>query len=155
MATKAQTPKAPKATQAPATAIAQPSAAQALANVVTALAVPSAPAAPATPPVWAQAPWAATLPRSLVAKGNGLVGAPKGVPAKYNGQWVVGNGKHNACKAHNLVWVTHCVTLAAQPGGATVAQMLASRQVGLHSIAAYIQRGYLVPAAAAPAPAQA
>lgn len=139
--------------QTPATALAQPSAAQALSTVVAVLApvASTTPTAPVVPPVWAQAPWAATLPRSLVAKGNGLVGAPKGIPAKYAGNWVVGNGHHTRAKAHNLVWATHCVTLASAPGGCTVQAMLASGQVGLHSVAAYIARGWLVPATQATA----
>ena len=147
MATKA---KAPKATpQAPAT---QAPAEQAIAAAVQALATPAAPAQPAAPAVWAQAPWAATLPRSLVAKGAGLTGAPKGIPASMAGHYVVGNGHHTRAQKHNLAWATHCVALASQPGGTTVEQMLAPvagqayGAVGLHSVVAYIKRGWLVPA---------
>ena len=100
---------------------------------------------PATPPVWASAPWAPTLPKSLVAKGNGLLGAPKGLPAALQGVHLVPGKAYKCNSAHNAAWAATAtaVCAAAGPGGAPVAAVLAAG-VGLHSVVAYVKRGWLV-----------
>lgn len=108
-------------------------------------------AASANPPAWLATPIAATLPPSLIAKGAGLLQAPKGIPAALQSGHYVTNGLlYQRARAHNLAWATTCANLCSQPGGATVAEMVAAG-VGLHSVQAYLKRGWFVPAPAAQA----
>lgn len=103
-------------------------------------------AASATPPAWLNTAIVGTLPPSLIAKGAGLLAAPKGIPAKLAGGHYVTNGLlYQRARQHNLAWATTCASLCSAPGGATVAQMVAAG-VGLHSVQAYLKRGWFVPA---------
>ena len=101
--------------------------------------------ATANPPAWVNTPIVATLPVSLVAKGHGLLTA-KAIPAGLAGNYVTNGTLYQRARAHNLAWATQCATLCSAPGGATVAQMVAAG-VGLHSVQAYIKRGWFVLAA--------
>jgi hypothetical protein len=108
---------------------------------------------------YAAAPWAPGLPKSLVAKGVTLLAAPKGVPANLVGVLLVPGKPYVARSAHNAAWAAAAVqacaaAIAGGAAGATVQQVLAAG-VGMHSIVAYVQRGWLVPVKVpTPAPAQ-
>lgn len=118
-------------------------------SVVTALTPTPAQApalVPVAPPKWANEAWASSLPKSLVAKHDGLLGAPKGIPATLADKRYVANGlAFQKARAHNLVWSTRCAEVCNQAGpqGATVQQMLEAG-VGLHSVQAYIKRQWFV-----------
>lgn len=122
---------------------------------------PQAPAASATPvqttpavvaqpaklaaEVYAAQPWAPTLPKSLNAKGAGLLGAPKGLPSALQGVRLLPGKPYAARSAHNAAWAALAVATCAKAGaaGAPVVDVLAAG-VGLHSVVAYVQRGWLV-----------
>ena len=147
---KAALASTPTAAQRKAAKAATASPMQALALVLaapvaaTAPTQPAAPiAAPTAPPAWASQPWAATLPKSLVAKGNALTGMPPNasIPANLQNVRIVA-GRPYTARAHNAVWAAQMATCVAQAqGGATVAQVLAAG-VGMHSIKAYLGRGW-------------
>jgi hypothetical protein len=102
--------------------------------------------APAKVMPYANAEWAPGLPKSLVAKGESLLAAPKGVPAALVGVRLLPGKPFVARSAHNKAWAEAAVAAcekAKAEGGATVADVLAAG-VGMHSIVAYVQRGWLV-----------
>lgn len=138
--------KPTQATQAPAQAPA-PVAGAPVAQAAATPATPAVPAAPAAPLPYANAAWAPTLPKSLVAKGATLLAAPKGTPAHLQGVTLLPGKPFVARSAHNAAWAATAVAVAqaAAPVGATPAQLVAAG-VGMHSIVAYVKRGWLVPA---------
>lgn len=100
--------------------------------------------AAAAPLPYASAPWAASLPKSLVAKGATLLSAPKGTPAHLVGVTLVPGKPFVARSPHNQAWADTAVAVAKAklPEGATPADLIAAG-VGMHSIVAYVKRGWL------------
>jgi hypothetical protein len=140
------------ATQAPAAPVAEVAIAQVAAPVAAApAAAPAkAPVAP-LPATLAALPHMAKLPRSLVAKGANIAGAPAGIPPVLANVKLVPGKAFRCSSPHNAAWAALCIAHASQPGGATVAELLtagATSGLGMHSVLAYYKRKWLVPAAA-------
>jgi hypothetical protein len=123
-----------------------------VAPVAPVAAAPAAPVAKAPvaplPATLAALPHMAKLPRSLVAKGANIAGAPAGIPPVLAGVKLVPGKSFRCSSPHNAAWAALCIAQASQPGGATVAELLAAGAdsgLGMHSVLAYYKRKWLVP----------